>query len=215
MPGNYIDTPERTALEHTSLSPQKLEMSFHQPFQSPSKNPKEDIMAQMRGAGAGMRTPRVRQALVNGANRAKRQEFTPLLKSAKRNQLLRSVVEDKENDDDGRPHSFARLQRNANVLIAPQALHSSYSSLSGGSAGRLPMDSSMIDAGDATSSSTGMGEGTPMVPQQASSSMLDSTPIPSRTADGAHGAGVLEQGNMLSLRDQRRSSIRSARTTSI
>ncbi|KAI7532634.1 hypothetical protein KC317_g19440, partial [Hortaea werneckii] len=191
MAAPYINTPGTERGDVSSISQANLDMSFAQPFASPSKNAGENLRNHMKGmrgpAQSQMKTPRMRNALVDrrNANGPARQEFTPLLKSAQRNQMLqRSILEDKENDtkDD--------------AMKTPAGFRSSYAS----EATQLPMNSSMID-GDDTGSSGGNGNGdrTP-APPATSSSMIDSTPMPQDNKQNK--PGILDHGNALTLRDQ-------------
>lgn len=190
MAAPYINTPGTERGDVTNFSAHNLDMSFAQPFASPSKNPSENLrnhMKGMRGAQQPMKTPRVRNALVDRRNPGgpKSQEFTPLLKSAQRNRMLQqSILEEKENEIDG------------GVPNTPAAFRSSYAS----QATQLPVNSSMLDGEDTASSANGDLQATPVAPV-ASSSMLDSTPM-AQMPDRANG-GILEQGgNALTLRDQ-------------
>jgi hypothetical protein len=122
MAGNYVDTPGTERVDATSISHAgDLDFSIAQPFASPSKNPAEDLRNQMRGLRNGrsqnqvMQTPRMRNPLLDRRNpAAARQEFTPLLKSATRNQLFQQSVigEEKENESNNRgvPDSRVPLQ---------------------------------------------------------------------------------------------------------
>jgi myosin heavy subunit len=191
MAGNYIDTPGTERVDATSFSHAgELDFSIAQPFASPSKNPAEDLRNQMRGLRNGrsqpqtMQTPRMRNPLLNKRNPAgaARQEFTPLLKSARRNQLLRqSMIEEKENSV------------NHGVPDTPAGFRSSYAS----EAHVLPIDSSMMD-NELTGSSAPAIDATPIAPA-ATSSMLSSTPT---TEVPRRENGILEHGNVLTLRDQ-------------
>ena len=183
MAGNYINTPATERGDYTSISEKHVDFSFAQPFGSPSKNPAQDLRNHMKGMRSGtkpLQTPRVRNPLVDKRNPSgpQKQEFTPLLKSAKRNQLIReSILGEKENATSG-------------PLETPAGFRSSYA----GQALDLPASSSMMD-----DDISGNCDATPVAPAQ-SSSMMDSTPLP-HLPDGG-GAAMLDQGNMLSLRDQ-------------
>lgn len=192
---NYIDTPGTERGDFTSLSNKHVDFSIVQPFASPSKNPAENLrnaMRGMRGAPSQQNqqavaaTPRVRNPLVSRANPnglPQKQEFTPLLKSAKRNQLLQqSILEEKENT--------------GGIPDTPAAFRSSYAS----QGGALPVNSSMLEGDHTSSSINGGNDVTPVLPGGQSSSMVDSTPIPAMPGNGA--GGVLDQGNVLTLRDQ-------------
>ncbi|KAK3064214.1 hypothetical protein LTR53_018574, partial [Teratosphaeriaceae sp. CCFEE 6253] len=144
-------------------------------------------MKGMRGASQpAVKTPRARNALVDRRNPAgvTKQEFTPLLKSAQRKQMLRrSMLDESEKE-------------NMDAIGTPAGFRSSYAE----QATQLPINSSMLDPDNTqTSSADGKGESTPVAPI-ASSSMLDSTPIPHLPQRGAEA--VLNAGNGLTLRDQ-------------
>ncbi|QIX00600.1 hypothetical protein AMS68_006117 [Peltaster fructicola] len=185
MPANYLDTPATERGDVSLAQVPALDFSIVQPFASPTKNPAEDLRNKMRGLRGRamqqppMRTPRIRNALLSKPNPAgpSKQEFTPLLRSARRKELLRqSIMEEKENSD---------------VPPTPAGFRSSY----GGDGTQLPLNSSMLDD-EGTRSSMG---GPAPVAHAISSSMLSATPVPSLPKDGQ--GGVLE-GNVLSLRDQ-------------
>ena len=191
MAGNYVDTPGTERVDATSISHAgDLDFSIAQPFASPSKNPAEDLRNQMRGLRNNgraqpqvMQTPRMRNPLLDRRNpAAARQEFTPLLKSATRNQLFQQSVlgDEKEN-------SMSR-----GVPDTPAGFRSSY----GSDVHALPIDSSMLD--EDTGSSAPPIDATPMAPA-ATSSMLSSTPM---TEVPRRENGVLDHGNVMTLRDQ-------------
>ena len=136
-----------------------------------------------RSQHQAMQTPRMRNPLLDRRNpAAARQEFTPLLKSATRNQLLHQSVigDEKENS------------MNRGVPDTPAGFRSSYAS----EVHALPIDSSMLD--DDTGSSAPPVDATPMAPA-ATSSMLSSTPM---TEVPRRENGVLDHGNVMTLRDQ-------------
>ncbi|KAK1043649.1 hypothetical protein LTR33_015397, partial [Friedmanniomyces endolithicus] len=177
MAAPYISTPGTERGDATSISHHQLDFSFAQPFASPSKDPGQNLrnhMKGMRSISQPVKTPRARSALVDRRNRQamKAPEFTPLLKSAQRNQMLqRSILEDKENaGEDG------------HAMGTPAGFRSSYAD----QATQLPVNSSMLDAGDTTTSADGRGASTP-VPPIASSSTLDSTPLPQFPQRGEGG----------------------------
>lgn len=189
MPVDFLDSPATERGDVSLAQVPVLDFSIVQPFASPTKNPAEDLRNRMRGArGRAMqqppiRTPRIRNALVNRPNPTgpAKQEFTPLLRSAKRKEILRqSILEEKEN------------ALESEIPPTPAGFRSSY----GGDGTQLPLNSSMLDDEGTRSS---MGGPVPNA-HAVSSSMLSATPMPSLPKDGQ--GGVLEQGNVLSLRDQ-------------
>ncbi|KAK4988602.1 hypothetical protein LTR66_007267 [Elasticomyces elasticus] len=181
-------SPGRTdAGEFTQL--EAPNMSFSVAYPSPSKDPKNDLLSQMRSKRSGgshslLRTPNTRNALGNLRNPSAKPEFTPLLKSAARNRLMSLDLNDKEN-------TFG--MRNG-VPETPAAMRPGYQSHTPA----LPMNSSMIDGEHTTSSAELEGGSTPGPPVESSSAM--STPIPALPKRGE--AGVLEQGTVLTLREQ-------------
>lgn len=187
---DYVDTPRTEAGDVTRFTAANLSFSMEQPFISPSKDPANDLFRQMRnrkGSNA-MKTPRARglvgdRRIVSAAN-----EFTPLLKSAAHNRFRTSAKsEDKENED------LLNSILTGRAPATPAYLKPGYRE---GDTPGLPTYSSMIDA-DHTGSS--QGEGTPVPPNVASSSIM-STPLPVLPHRGQ--SGVLDQGNMLTLREQ-------------
>jgi myosin heavy subunit len=188
MAANYIESPSTDKGDVSVFPNHNLDMSFAQPFASPHKNAGEDLRHRMKGLrtpAQPTKTPRVRNPLIGRQppNGAQKQEFTPLLKSAKRNKLLQqSILEEKENDTSG-------------VLDTPAGFRSSY----GSKEDHLPVDSSILHEEDTGSSANGTKDATPVPPAQ-SSSMVDSTPIPQLPNRGE--GGVFDQGNVLTLRDQ-------------
>lgn len=190
MAYNYPDTP-RTDADATRFTAGDMSFSMVQPFPSPSKDPSNDLVRQMRSRGAGnsIRTPRGRNGIANSRNGAARNEFTPLLKSAAQNRFRSyNRSEDKENDED-----LLHSVLSGRAPATPAYLKPGYKEAH---TPGLPTNSSIMEE-DFTGSS--QGEGTPMPPAVASSSIM-STPIPVLPQRG-HG-GVLDQGNVLTLREQ-------------
>lgn len=152
-----------------------LDFSIEPSFQSPSKD-RNDLLKQMRGArGTGLRTPRSRAVLGDVRNPPAQNEFTPLLKSATRNRKIRRDGELKDGGTVGTPATLkAGYKSESPALPEASALYGEHSL------------SSVMDP-DGTS-----------IPLEASSSAL-STPRPTFSQ---RGDGVLEGGNMITLREQ-------------
>lgn len=180
----YIETPRTDVGNATYLTngPNFENLSMEKSFLSPSKG-KDDLLSQLRNnRGSNLKTPRARAPLLDRRNlpaATGQKEFTPLLKSVGKKNLLRS-------------------QAANGVPQTPAFLKAGYSSHADSSA--LPGAESSVVYGDDTGSSVGaLEEGTP-VPQVASSS-AQSTPLailPRRDAGGV----LTEQGNMMTLREQ-------------
>ncbi|KAI9822425.1 MAG: hypothetical protein M1827_000144 [Pycnora praestabilis] len=183
-----IDTPHTEAGNATHLTHAgDFDFSMENSFQSPSKD-NNDLIKQMQNSrkGINLKTPRSRAPFGDRRNLLAppaHGEFTPLLKSVTKSNLLRQQSNGKEN---GIPHTPAFLKPGYKNADSPA----------------LPAESSGIYGGDNTGSSFEGedGESTP-VPQVASSSAA-STPLamlPRR--DG--GGGVLTDGaNVMTLREQ-------------
>lgn len=179
----YIETPQTDAGNATYMSnAHNLEdFSVENSFLSPSKT-RDDLVSQLRnGRGISLKTPRSRVPFADRPNLHKgpfRGEFTPLLKSAARNNML------KKGKISGAPQTPAFLKAGYKDSDSPG----------------LPQQEVSGLYGDETGSSTGAsGDGTP-VPQIASSS-AQSTPLavlPKRDAGGV----LTDQGNMMTLREQ-------------
>ena len=174
-----LDTPRTNIGDATYLSNQQLDfdISQEQSFQSPSKDNNNLIqqLQQGRRGGINLKTPRGRIALSDRRN-LPAGEFTPLLKSATRNNALRIGKE--------------------NVLATPGLLRP-------GGLENIPEDSSPLPVMGSSvydgSRNDSYVAGTP-IPQVVDSSTA-STPmalLPRRT----EGPGVLQDGNQLSLREQ-------------
>lgn len=178
----YIETPRTDAGNATYISnAHNLEnFSVENSFLSPSKS-RDDVVSQLRnGRGLSLKTPRSRVPFTDRQNlpKAPRGEFTPLLKSAARNSMLRKTKLS------GAPQTPAFLKAGYHETNSPA----------------LPAPEISGLYGDDTGSSIGVdGDGTP-VPQIASSS-AQSTPLavlPKRDDGGV----VADQGNMMTLREQ-------------
>lgn len=188
MAYNYPDTPrDGDSGDLTRFTAAGLSFSMEQPFPSPSKDPANDLVRQMksRGSSQNIKTPRGRN---NKHAPAARNEFTPLLKSAMRNRHRSYNQENKENDED-----LVHSMLSARAPATPAYLKPGYKE---GDTMALPTNSSFVDE-ELTGSS--QGEGTPMPAAIASSSIM-STPIPILPQRG-HG-GITDQGNVLTLREQ-------------
>lgn len=148
-------------------------------FASPSKN-KDDLVSQLRrGRGTSLKTPRSRIPLTERHNlpTASRGDFTPLLQSAVKNNVLRN------SKLGGGPKTPALpkdgyVDPNSTVLTT--------------------VDASGLNE-DTRSSAEGSGNGSP-VPQFVSSSVA-STPLSEIPKPNAGGI-LAGQGNGMSLREQ-------------
>lgn len=179
----YVETPRTDAGNATYMSnAHNLEdFSVENSFLSPSKT-RDDLVSQLRnGRGISLKTPRSRVPFADRQNISKgplRGEFTPLLKSAARNNML------KKGKLSGAPQTPAFLKagyQESNSPVLPQP------------------EISRLYEDDTRSSIDGSADGTP-VPQIASSS-AQSTPLavlPKRDAGGV----LTDQGNMMTLREQ-------------
>lgn len=177
----YPETPQTDAGNATYMSnAHNLEnFSVENSFSSPSKN-QDDLMSQVRrGRGTSLKTPRSRVPLTDRRNlpTASRGDFTPLLQSAVKNNVLRN------SKLGGGPKTPAFLK---DGYVDPNSV-------------ALPT----IDASglyeDTRSSAEGSGNGSP-VPQFVSSSVA-STPLPGMPKRDA-GGFVAGQGNGMTLREQ-------------
>lgn len=179
----FVETPRTDAGNATYMSnAHNLEnFSVENSFLSPSKS-RDDLVSQLRnGRGLSLRTPRSRVPFTDRQNLSKaplRGEFTPLLKSAARNNMLR------RGQLSGVPQTPAFLKAGYQETNSPALPNAEITGL----------------YGDDTGSSVSVdGEGTP-VPQIASSS-AQSTPLavlPKRDAGGV----LADQGNVMTLREQ-------------
>lgn len=191
MAFNYVETPRTDVGDMTRFTAGNLSFSMEQPFPSPSKDPANDLVRQMKSRGPShhqIKTPRARNALVDRKNGPARNEFTPLLKSAAHNRFRSyAQTDDKENDEE-----LLNSVLNGKTPATPAYLKPGYreSNTPG-----LPVNSSMFEAEDTGSS---QGEGTPVPPAVASSSLM-STPMPILPQ---RQGGVIDQGNILTLREQ-------------
>ncbi|KFY53966.1 hypothetical protein V497_08062 [Pseudogymnoascus sp. VKM F-4516 (FW-969)] len=181
QPGIGLDTPRTAIGDATYLNNPDFDISEEQSFQSPSKDNNNLVQQLQNGRrGINLKTPRSRAPFGdrrNTNNNGFGGEFTPLLKSATRNNAL------KLGKENGVPRTPAFLR--------PGGLDNIAEDLS-----PVPnMDSTYAD----DSRNASYGSGTPI--PQIDSSSLASTPLamlPRRT----EGANVLQDGNQLSLREQ-------------
>lgn len=185
----YPDTPGASERgDFTLQNAHETSFSMVQPF-SAAKRRDNDILQDMRSQRGGMfKTPRARNALLDRRNPGpSKNEFTPLLKSAAANRFRsHNSFDDKENGNtssfyaNGAPRTPAYLKTGA----IPE------------DESELPQTNTFVD-GEDTRSST--GEMTPVAPQQVASSSIMSTPIP---ALPQRENGIVDQGNVLTLREQ-------------
>ncbi|KAH0074721.1 hypothetical protein KCU60_g18632, partial [Aureobasidium melanogenum] len=160
MAYNFVDTPRTDMADLTRFDADALSFSMEQPFPSPSKDPKNDLVRQMKsrqGAAQSIKTPRARNSLVTARNGPSKNEFTPLLKSAAHNRFRSR--ENKENHND-----LLNSVLSGRAPATPAYLKPGY--VESHTPG-LPVNSSIMDH-DHTGSS--QGEGTPVPPAIASSS---------------------------------------------
>lgn len=171
----YIETPRSDAGNATYVI--DTDLSVAEAFPSPAKD-NHDLIKQIRSrSGLDLKTPRARAPFAERRNLPTKNEFTPLLKSATRNRLIQRDTEAKENG----------------VPQTPAVFKPGYKSESPA----LPVDSSAVYGEDTGSSAGEDGDATPVPPAVSSSAM--STPIPVLPRKGE---GVLNDGNLLTLREQ-------------
>ncbi|OBT54393.1 hypothetical protein VE04_05870 [Pseudogymnoascus sp. 24MN13] len=176
QPGIGLDTPRTAIGDATYLNNPDFDISEEQSFQSPSKDNNNLVQQLQNGRrGINLKTPRSRAPFGdrrNTNNNGFGGEFTPLLKSATRNNAL------KLGKENGVPRTPAFLR--------PGGLDNIAEDLS-----PVPnMDSTYADS---------YASGTPI--PQIDSSSLASTPL-AMLPRRAEGANVLQDGNQLSLREQ-------------
>lgn len=178
----YIETPRTDAGNSTYMSnAYNLEnFSMEKSFLSPTKKKKDDLVSQIRkGRGSSLKTPRSRVPLTDRPNlhTAAQGEFTPLLRSAVRNNSLR-----KENRG-GAPKT-------------PAFLKNGYKDASSPSLPRPEM--SRIYDEDSGSSGLVDGASTPALPPSSSVKLTPLAALPKRDAGGV----LADQGNVMTLREQ-------------
>ncbi|ELR05869.1 hypothetical protein GMDG_07642 [Pseudogymnoascus destructans 20631-21] len=176
QPGIGLDTPRTEIGDATYLNNPYFDISEEQSFQSPSKDNNNLVQQLQNGRrGINLKTPRSRAPFGdrrNTNNNGFGGEFTPLLKSATRNNAL------KLGKENGVPRTPAFLR--------PGGLDNIAEDLS-----PVPnMDSTYADS---------YASGTPI--PQIDSSSLASTPL-AMLPRRAEGANILQDGNQLSLREQ-------------
>lgn len=180
---DYIDTPQNDAgiAAHMSSAHDLENISIAESsFSSPSK-PKDDLMSEIRKArGTSLKTPRSRVPFTDRRNlpTTSRGDFTPLLKSVVKNNVLR------KSKLGGGPQTPAFLKDgyvDSNSVALPT------------------VEASVLYEEDTQSSAERLGNGSP-VPQFVSSSIA-STPLPELSKRDADG-GLTGQGSMMTLREQ-------------
>ncbi|KFZ21776.1 hypothetical protein V502_02905 [Pseudogymnoascus sp. VKM F-4520 (FW-2644)] len=181
QPGIGLDTPRTAIGDATYLNNPDFDISEEQSFQSPSKDNNNLVQQLQNGRrGINLKTPRSRAPFGdrrNTNNNGFGGEFTPLLKSATRNNAL------KLGKENGVPRTPAFLR--------PGGLDNIAEDLS-----PVPnMDSTYAD----DSRNASYASGTPI--PQIDSSSLASTPL-AMLPRRPEGANVLQDGNQLSLREQ-------------
>lgn len=202
MAYNYIDSPRTDAGDRTHLTAANISFSEVQGYPSPSKDPNNNLVGQLRSrnGGGALKTPRARNALAS-LRAGGKNEFTPLLKSAAANRFRtnsrspRKGSGGKENITDELVNSMLAQSVNG-APQTPAYLRAGYKET--GRTPGLPVDSSMVD-GDVSRSSLAGGK-TPGPPPAISSSTLMSTPIPAMPSRSNEVR--TEQGNVLTLREQ-------------
>ncbi|KAI9878240.1 MAG: hypothetical protein M1830_001463 [Pleopsidium flavum] len=182
MAEQYIETPRTDAGNATFVNNGHNfeDFSVENSFQVPSQD-ENDLVKQIRNnrRGLELNTPRIRAPFVNPSAAPVHGEFTPLMKSVTKKNLLRN------GQKNGVPQTPVFLKPGYTSVVESPA---------------LPAVESSAMYGDETGSSLGGEEqGTP-VPQVASSS-AQSTPL--ATLPKRDGGGLLADGaNMMTLREQ-------------
>jgi hypothetical protein len=178
----YMETPQTDAGNATYLSNafNLDDFSVENSFLSPSKH-KDDLISQLRkGRETSLKTPRSRVPLKERRNlpTASRGEFTPMLQSAVKNNVLRK----------------AKLVGGPEI---PAFLKDGY--VDANSVAIPPLETSGVYSDDTRSSAEGADNGTP-VPRFDSSSaaFTPSSALPKRDAGGV----LTDQGNVVTLREQ-------------
>ena len=179
MAHNFPNTPQTDAVDRTRAT-LNLDFSEMPSFLPPDGN--DDLVKAVRGRASRyvpLRTPSARAPLVGRPNPPAKQEFTPLLKSATRNQMLQQD-RDRNTKENG--------------LTTPAALKPDFRL----SSPMLPEHSIL---GESVSMSV---DQTPIPLAESSSSM--STPLPALPKRGEMGLGA-NNGNLLTLKEQEAVSI--------
>jgi hypothetical protein len=175
----YMDTPQTDAGNATYMSNAYNldDFSVENSILSPPKH-KDDLVSQLRkGRGTSLKTPRSRVPFTDRRNlpTASRGEFTPLLQSAVKNNVLR-----KSKLGGGPQTPSIQQNRDPKRVAIP------------------PVEHLALYEDDTGSSAERMGDGTP-VPDFASSSIVSPLPdFPKRDA----GRVLNGQGNVMTLREQ-------------
>ncbi|OBT63344.1 hypothetical protein VE03_07246 [Pseudogymnoascus sp. 23342-1-I1] len=177
QPGIGLDTPRTAIGDATYLNNPDFDISEEQSFQSPSKDNNNLVQQLQNGRrGINLKTPRSRAPFGdrrNTNNNGFGGEFTPLLKSATRNNAL------KLGKENGVPRTPAFLRP--------------------GGLDNIAEDLSPVPNMDSTYADASYASGTPI--PQIDSSSLASTPL-AMLPRRPEGANVLQDGNQLSLREQ-------------
>ena len=177
----YFSSPNKTGLSESRFGVTYLD-ELEPSFVSPKK--RDDLVSQMRsGSNSGssarhtsLATPgHGRNPLSGRNNPPSKQEFTPLLKSAAKNRVLRKMD----------------LLEQENGIATPEALKPGFKFDSPS----FP-EATTLSADHTSSSLT--GDATPIA-KIASSSLIMSTPIPILPK---RGEGMMDGGNILTLREQ-------------
>lgn len=182
MVAPFIETPRTELGNRTYLDNPNFDSDFSQElsFNSPTKA-KDNLLEQLKAGrrGAALRTPGARTAVASG-----RVEFTPLLKSATRNNALRGTSNGNSNVFAARTPAFARRGGGLDQI---------------NEASPLPQDfrNSTYSSGDNTSRINGTPA--PVVEEESTAGLDTPMNIPARRGGKD---GVLQDGNQLSLREQ-------------
>ena len=173
MAHQFLNTPQTEAVDRTKYS-MNLDFSEMPSFLPP--NGDDDLVTALKSGRSKYlpaRTPAARVPLLGRPNPPAKQEFTPLLKSATKNQMFMHGHKEKDS-----PH-----------LSTPAALKADYKF----SSPVLP-EQSILGMSESMSV-----DQTPMPLPESSSAM--STPIPELPKRGELGLGA-NSGNLLTLKEQ-------------
>lgn len=174
-----IDTPRTEIGDQTRMSGlNDFEYSTQHSIPSPSKD-SNDLLKQIRGMRpSNARTPLNRAPFGDRRNLPSKAEFTPLLKSATKNNHVRSNVDVKEN---------------VLPMETPQAAKRAFE----GDSVALPFNSSVMME-EHTGSDQHDADGPSMVPPVSSSSPVSTPMAPPRRGEGP----LDNRGNLATLREQ-------------
>lgn len=179
-----VDTPRTEVGNGTFFSNPDLEFSIEQSFQSPSKELNGIIQSLQNGRKSTLITPGARRPLAESRNfggKASHGEFTPLLKSVAKSNMMR-----RQNKDPG-------------LLETPAFLKAGYQTNNPSPA--LPVESSALyDGGTGTFLDGGDPDKTPV--PRASSSSANSTPLASLPKSSGGGVVTTDGQNVMTLREQ-------------